>query len=282
LSIIKYINVGKKYGKKIAVDNFSLVVNRAEVFGILGPNGAGKTTLIRMTSTLTPVSSGCIQIDGEPIGRNNTRIKQKFGIVPQNSTLENEFSAVENLEYHGLLYGIPNPLRRKRMEYLLELAGLTERKNDRVKKFSGGMRRKLMIIKALMHEPEILLLDEPTTGLDAAWRRKIWDILHLLKNEGHTILLTTHYLEEANILCNRIGLIDKGQLKKTGSPNEIIKEAGNFVLEYFARGVTVQDFFKTREEAIAAAGTLELNFTVREANLEDAYILLSGKEGESL
>jgi ABC-2 type transport system ATP-binding protein len=275
--MIRYRDVTKQYGGITAVSHFSLEIGRGEFFGLLGPNGAGKTTLIRMTTTLTPPSSGSIEIDGKAINRNLTEIKQKFGVTPQYSNLENELTAAENLNYHGRLYGMSAGERKARIKELLDFAGLAERRNDRAKNFSGGMRRKLMIVKALMHSPEILLLDEPTVGLDALWRRRIWDLLRSLNQQGLTIFLTTHYLEEAQILCRRVGLIDRGELRKIGEPDRIIAETGNFVLEYFENGETVQQFFGTRDDAVLAAQTISGGFKVRETNLEDAFIRLANK-----
>jgi ABC-2 type transport system ATP-binding protein len=275
--MIRYRDVTKKYGGLTAVSNFSLEIGRGEFFGLLGPNGAGKTTLIRMTTALTPPSSGSIVIDGQEINRNLTEAKRKFGATPQYSNLESELTAAQNLEYHGRLYGMVRAERRARTEELLAFAGLTERSNDRARNFSGGMRRKLMIAKTLMHNPEILLLDEPTVGLDAAWRRRIWDLLRSLNEQGMTIFLTTHYLEEAQVLCRRVGLIDQGKLRKVGNPAQIIAEAGNFVLEYFQNGETVQQFFETQNDAILAANNISGGFKVRETNLEDAFIRLTNK-----
>jgi ABC-2 type transport system ATP-binding protein len=277
--MIVYSNVSKKYGAINAVSGLSMEIERGEFFGLLGPNGAGKTTLLRMTTTLTPTSAGTITIDGKTIGRDRAAIKQRFGIVPQYSNLEGELSARQNLEYHGRIYGMPKEARRRRIEELLIFADLAERQNDKARNFSGGMQRKLMIAKSLMHKPEILLLDEPTVGLDAAWRRKIWDLLRRLNTEGLTIFLTTHYLEEAQTLCRRVGMIDEGILKKTGTPQEIITQAGNFVLEHFNcnDGETVQRFFQTRDEALAAARQVSGDCKVREANLEDAFVLLTNK-----
>jgi ABC-2 type transport system ATP-binding protein len=279
--MIRYEGVTKKYGDITAVSGLSLEIEKGEFFGLLGPNGAGKTTLLRMTTTLTPLGGGSIHIDGEGIDRNLTRVKQKIGIVPQYSNLEGELTAWQNLEYHGRLYGMSKDPRRGRAEELLDFAALGDRKNDKAKTFSGGMQRKLMIAKSLMHRPEIMLLDEPTVGLDAGWRRKIWDLLRNLNEQGLTIFLTTHYLEEAQMLCHRVGMIDEGNLKKTGTPEEIIKDTGNFVLEYFQQGKTVQDFFNTRDEAISAAKKASGDFKIREANLEDAFILLTNKRLEA-
>jgi ABC-2 type transport system ATP-binding protein len=275
--MIRYRDVTKKYGGITAVSNFSLEIGRGEFFGLLGPNGAGKTTLIRMTTTLTRPSAGSIEIDGKAIERNLTEAKRKFGVTPQYSNLENELTAAENLDYHGRLYGMPAAARKERTEELLAFAGLTERRNDRARSFSGGMRRKLMIAKALMHNPEILLLDEPTVGLDAGWRRRIWDLLRNLNEQGLTIFLTTHYLEEAQVLCRRVGLIDQGKLRKVGEPKQIIAETGNFVLEYFQNGETFQQFFGKQDDAVLAAQTISGAFKVRETNLEDAFIRLTNK-----
>jgi ABC-2 type transport system ATP-binding protein len=278
--VIVFKNVTKNYGAVTAVSDFSLAVERGEFFGLLGPNGAGKTTLLRMATTITSPSSGFISIDGINVDRNLTGAKRRLGVVPQYSNLEGELTAAQNLEYHGRLYGLsPRQIKRRSGE-LLEFAALTERKNDKAKYFSGGMQRKLMIVKALMHEPEILLLDETTAGLDAAWRRRIWDFLRELRKQGLTILLTTHYLEEAETLCSRLGMIEHGVLKRTGTPSEIISAAGNFVLEYFKDGKTAQYFFENQAEAFAEAARLTIldgEFKVREVNLEDAFIQLTKK-----
>jgi ABC-2 type transport system ATP-binding protein len=276
--MIAYSNVTKKYGTLTAVSDFTLRIERGGFFGLLGPNGAGKTTLLRMTTTLTAPDSGVISIEGEPVGRNSTGAKRRLGVVPQYSNLEGELSALQNLEYHGRLYAMPKALRHRRAAELLEFAGLADRKNDKAKTFSGGMQRKLMIVKALMHEPDILLLDETTVGLDAAWRRRIWDLLRELHGRGLTILLTTHYLEEAEALCSRVGVIDRGMLKMTGTPDAIINAAGNFVVEYYKDGQTAQSFHGSRGEALAQAATLECDFKVREASLEDVFIKLTQKQ----
>jgi ABC-2 type transport system ATP-binding protein len=232
---------------------------------------------MRVTTTLCAPDSGAALIDGERVKRNLTKMKQKLGIVPQHSNLERELSAAENLEFHGRLYGMKRAERRERAAELLEFAGLGERKNHRAKTFSGGMQRRLMLIKALMHRPQILLLDEPTVGLDAASRRKMWDLLRVLKKDGLTILLTTHYLEEAGVLCDTVGMIDCGKLRKTGSPGELIREAGNYVLECFESGESRQAFFDTKDAALRAAKNSAGDFKIREANLEDAFLQLTKK-----
>ncbi|AFA47824.1 ABC transporter ATP-binding protein [Acetobacterium woodii] len=273
-------NLTKEYKTITAVDHLDLTIKDGEFFGLLGPNGAGKTTTVRMISTITPKTSGEIVIDGESIDRNLTAIKAKIGVVPQQNNLENETSAWENLEVHGILYGINKEKRRKKIEELFEFTGLTERKDDLVKTYSGGMKRKLMIARALLHEPEILLLDEPTVGLDASARRKMWDLLKRLKSNGLTVLLTTHYIEEAEVLCDRVGLINKGQLLKLDTPWNLIEEVGKVTVEYFKDGETQEEFFRSREEANVYAGELEGNVRIRPSNLEDVFLKFTNRRVE--
>ncbi|KAF5079074.1 Vitamin B12 import ATP-binding protein BtuD [anaerobic digester metagenome] len=273
-------NLTKEYKNVTAVDHLDLTIKDGEFFGLLGPNGAGKTTTVRMISTITPKTSGEIVIDGESIDRNLTAIKAKIGVVPQQNNLENETSAWENLEVHGILYGINKEKRRKKIEELFEFTGLTERKDDLVKTYSGGMKRKLMIARALLHEPEILLLDEPTVGLDASARRKMWDLLKRLKSNGLTVLLTTHYIEEAEVLCDRVGLINKGQLLKLDTPWNLIEEVGKVTVEYFKNGETQEEFFRSREEANVYAAELEGDVRIRPSNLEDVFLKFTNRRVE--
>ena len=275
--MIVYEKLSKNYGELKAVEDLNLHIEKGSFFGLLGPNGAGKTTTIRMTTSLTPPSAGRILVDGLPVSRDNAQVKRRLGVVPQDSTLERELTAWENLEYHGRLYGMPRARRRARIQELLEFAELSDRAKDLAYTFSGGMQRRLMIVKALMHEPAVLLLDEPTVGLDAAARRRIWDFLRVLKEQGLTIFLTTHYLEEAETLCDRIGMMHQGHLVSLGSPAEIVGKLGSFVLEHFEGGQTRRDFFPNREEAEAAAEGLGCEYRIRPANLEDAFVRLTNR-----
>ncbi|MCL1912421.1 MAG: ABC transporter ATP-binding protein [Eubacteriaceae bacterium] len=275
--MIEYQNVSKFYGDLAAVDGISLDIPDGEFFGLLGPNGAGKTTIIRMTTALTAVSSGAILIDGEPINRDLSKTKQRFGVVPQYTNLEAEISARQNLDYHGRLYGMDTSLRKSKIDELLEFAELSDRADDKASSYSSGMRRRLMIIKALMHSPDVLFLDEPTVGLDATARRNIWDLLRNMNSQGLTIFLTTHYLEEAQALCSRVGLIDKGKMVQLDSPSALIASHGNYILEYFKDGEMVYQFFNAREEAVKASEWLNASFQVREANLEDVFVALTNR-----
>ncbi|NEU04603.1 ABC transporter ATP-binding protein [Clostridium senegalense] len=271
----------KKYNNVMAVNKLNLQISKGEFFGLLGPNGAGKSTSIRMISTLTPPTSGDIIINNENMNRNLQEVKKKIGVVPQGNNLEVEMTAWENLELHGRLYKMPKHIRRKRIEELLEFTELTKRANEIVKGYSGGMKRKLMIAIALMHNPDLLLLDEPTVGLDANAKRKMWDLLKRLKDEGLTVLLTTHYIEEAEILCDRVGLIDGGSLMELDSPQKLIEKVGKFTVEYFKNGETKEEFFETREEATLFASKLEGNVNIRSSNLEDVFIKLTNRRVEA-
>jgi len=279
--MLNIVDLTKEYKNVTAVDHLNLTIEDGEFFGLLGPNGAGKTTTVRMISTITPKTSGDIVIDGESIDRNLTSIKAKIGVVPQQNNLENEMSAWENLEVHGILYHIGKEKRRQKIAELLEFTGLTERKDDLAKTYSGGMKRKLMIARALLHEPEMLLLDEPTVGLDAGARRKMWDLLKRLKSNGLTVLLTTHYIEEAEVLCDRVGLINKGKLVQLDTPLNLIEEVGKVTVEYFEDGKTHEEFFRTREEANAYAGTIEGEVRIRPSNLEDVFLKFTNRRVES-
>lgn len=274
-------NLTKKYDDFTAVNNLNLKIRKGEFFGLLGPNGAGKTTTVRMISTLTPKTSGDIIINDKSMDRNLLDVKVKIGVVPQQNNLENDMTAWENLELHGRLYKMPKNIRRNRIKELLEFTDLTERADDLVKTFSGGMKRKLMIARALMHKPELLLLDEPTVGLDAATRRKMWDLLKRLKNKGITVLLTTHYIEEAEVLCDRVGLINRGCLVELDSPQKLIEKVGNFVVEYFENGETREEFFETRKDAALHASNLQGSTKIRPSNLEDVFIKLTNRRVES-
>ncbi|MFZ7120852.1 MAG: ABC transporter ATP-binding protein [Eubacteriaceae bacterium] len=271
----------KKYDGLTAVDNLNLTVNKGEFFGLLGPNGAGKSTTVRMICTLTSKTAGDIIINGQSMDRNVTSVKEKIGVVQQQNNLEVELTGYENLELHGMLYNMGKNDRQKRIKELLEFTELTDRSNDLVSKYSGGMKRKLMIARALMHNPDLLLLDEPTVGLDASARRKMWDLLKSLKSHGLTVLLTTHYIEEAEVLCDIVGLINGGCLVELDSPKNFIKNVGNFAVENFIDGETKSEFFETREKAVEYVSGLQGSINIRPTNLEDVFLKLTNRKVES-
>jgi ABC-2 type transport system ATP-binding protein len=282
--VIRLEALTKYYGEIRAVHNLSFSVEKGEVFALLGPNGAGKTTTIRMLTTLTKPSSGRARVAGYDVLEEPLAVKRRIGIAPQHLNLDGELTARENLEFHGRLYHMPRRERRRRIAELLAFVELEERADDLVENFSGGMKRRLLIARALMHSPEVLFLDEPTVGLDAATRRKIWDLIRSLRSEGVTVLMTTHYIEEAEQLCDRVGIIDRGELIALDSPSRLKRRLGSFAVEVYHSGRAERRFFPTREEALEYgaehARCLDCDFSVRETNLEDVFIELTGRRIE--
>jgi len=218
---IETVGLTKTFGDRVCVDRLDLKVRSGELYALLGDNGAGKTTTISMLTTLLKPSDGDFFICGYRGGRDTEAIKASFGIVSQDVAIYQELTAYENLRFIADLYGIPHQEAEERIVKLLAEAGLSDRTNDRAGEFSGGMQRKLSIASALLHEPRVLFLDEPTVGLDPASRRQIWQQLISLKKDGVTILLTTHYLEEAELLADRIGIIRDGRLVVEGTIDEL-------------------------------------------------------------
>ena len=230
--MIRITNLVKKYGKVSAVDDISLDVKAGEIFAFLGPNGAGKTTTIKMLTTLLTPTSGSIQIDGlDPI-KQSTEVRRRFGIVFQDPSLDQELTANENMEIHGVLYGIGRAVRHQRTEQLLKTFELWDRRNDQVKLFSGGMKRRLEIARGFLHTPKILFLDEPTLGLDPQTRNQLWTQVKAINElEGVTVFLTTHYMEEAERVAQRIAIIDHGKIAATGTAAELKAQTGTDSLE---------------------------------------------------
>jgi len=215
-------NLTKKFDKLIAVDHVSLDIHEGEVFGLLGPNGAGKTTIIHMLATLLKPTSGTAEINGYDIVKDPSKVRKNIGIVFQAPSSDDMLTGFENLEIHSYLYGVPSELRVDRIKELLKLVGLYERKDDIVKKYSGGMRRRLEIARGLIHKPKVMFLDEPTLGLDPNSRKSMWNYIQkLVKEEKITIILTTHYMEEADTLCDRIGFINRGKISAIDTPKQL-------------------------------------------------------------
>lgn len=231
-AIIQVTNLVKRYGDLLAVDNISFTVRQGEIFAFLGPNGAGKTTTIKMLTTLLLPTSGKILINGyNPVLEQNA-VRRSFGIVFQDPSLDNELTAYENMLFHAVLYNMPKNLRKKRIKELLEMLQLWERKDEQVKNFSGGMKRRLEIARGLLHLPQILFLDEPTLGLDPQTRNLLWEqIRELNKKEQITVFLTTHIMEEAERVADTVAIIDYGKIIAMGSPQELTKQIGVSSLE---------------------------------------------------
>lgn len=230
--MIQVKSLTKKFNGFTAVDNISFSVTDGDIFAFLGPNGAGKTTTIKMLTTLLKPTSGEMILDGHDPVTHQNEVRRSFGIVFQDPSLDDELTAFENMEFHGVLYKVSSNIRKNRIEYLLKFVGLWDRKDDLVKKFSGGMKRRLELARGLIHHPKILFLDEPTLGLDPQTRNAIWDhIKNLNKEEKMTVFFTTHYMEEADKVANRIAIIDKGRIVALGSSKELREKTRTSSLE---------------------------------------------------
>ena len=230
--MIRVQHLVKKFGDFTAVDDISFEVARGEIFAFLGPNGAGKTTTIKMLTTLLAPTSGTLEIDGLNPARQQHEVRTRFGIVFQDPSLDQDLTAWENLDLHGVLYHVPRKVRRERAETVLKLFELWDRKDSPVKQFSGGMKRRLEIARGFLHTPKILFLDEPTLGLDPQSRNQLWThVKNLNQHEGVTVFLTTHYMDEADRVAQRIAVIDHGRIVATGSPSELKVQTSKESLE---------------------------------------------------
>jgi lipooligosaccharide transport system ATP-binding protein len=214
----------KQFGELRAVDEIDFDLQRGEAFGFLGPNGAGKTSTMRMIGCVSPVTDGTLRVFGLDPAQDGVKIRGRLGVVPQTDTLDMELTVRENIVIYGRYFGLPRRALRERADELLEFVQLTERANDKVEPLSGGMKRRLTIARSLVNDPEVMLLDEPTTGLDPQARHVVWDRLYRLKQSGVTLVLTTHYMDEAEQLCDRLVVMDKGKIVAEGSPPELIRQ----------------------------------------------------------
>lgn len=222
--------LGFRYGDRQALDEVTFSIARSEIFGFLGPNGGGKTTLFKLLSTLAPIQSGSVRLFGHDLAGETGAVRRRLGVVFQHPSLDGKLTVGENLAAHGHLYGISGARLRERSAAMLERLGLSARERDRVETLSGGLQRRVELAKALLHQPELLLLDEPSTGLDPAARREFWNHLeHLREHEGVTVVLTTHYMEEAE-RCDRIGILHQGKLVAIAPPGELKSEVGGDVI----------------------------------------------------
>jgi len=228
--IIEVRNLTHRYDGVLAVDDLSFTVERGEIFSFLGPNGAGKSTTINVLNTLLPLQEGDAEVAGHDVAGDPAGVRRSIGIVFQNEVLDRDLTVWETLEFHGRLYGIPPAERAERITEMLSVVGLTHKRDVRTKHLSGGMKRRLEIARGLMTRPEVLFLDEPTLGLDPQTRLAMWDYIRQVNEEGTTIFLTTHYMEEADSLSDRICIIDKGRIIAEGAPIELKNELGRDVI----------------------------------------------------
>ncbi|MCQ2452314.1 MAG: ABC transporter ATP-binding protein [Oscillospiraceae bacterium] len=270
--MIEIKNLTKKFDDFTAVDHLNLTIETGEFFGLLGSNGAGKTTTISMLSTILLPTEGEICIDGVPLSRKASTQKRKISVVTQEFSMRADMTVEQVMAYQGMLYFMPRKERLAKTEELLEFAGLSRFRKRTVRFLSGGMKRKLMICRSLMIEPEILLLDEPTAGMDALARRQMWNLLRKLNNRNLTILLTTHFIDEAQSLCDRVALMNDGVLDVVDTPQNLIDQLGNYAVDETADENLKSTYFKDRSEAIRYLEAAGSGAALRNATLEDVFV----------
>ena len=263
------------------MDDLNLRVETGEFFGLLGPNGAGKTTTISMVSTVLLPTSGEILVDGKKLDRKASEQKRKLSVITQEDSMRQDMTMDEVMEYQARLYMLPKREWKPKADELLEFTGLTEYRRRTVRHLSGGMKRKLMICRALLIEPQILLLDEPTAGMDAISRRQMWNLLRRLNERDITIILTTHYMEEAQALCDRVALINRGKLQKLDTPHALIEELGAFAVDETSEDSLKSRYFSTRQDAIAYLQTADHSAILRQTTLEDVFVECAGRKLDS-
>ncbi|MEZ4525555.1 MAG: ABC transporter ATP-binding protein [Desulfobacterales bacterium] len=276
--MIRIDRLTKYYKDLHALKGVCLHVPEGELFAYLGPNGAGKTTTIRILTGLTKLSSGDAFLNGFHIVKQTLDAKRQCGLVPQSVNLDQELTVFENLDVHGRLFHMPVRKRREKIHELLTYIDMLDRKDTPAKQLSGGMKRRVMIARALVHSPKVLFLDEPTVGLDAGIRRRIWALIKKIQQNGATIFLTTHYIEEAEFLADRVAFLDEGNIVATDTPQNHMDRLGEWAIDKVIDNEMNTAYFRTREEAKAYSADQHESFTLRRVNLEDAFLSLTGKK----
>lgn len=274
--MIRLENISKNYGQVKAIDSLNLEIKRGEIFGLLGPNGAGKTTTVKILTTLTKPDAGSCFIDGINVIQFPQEIKKIIGVVPQENNLERELTVYENLLIYGMLHNVES--LEKKIDEILLIMELIHKKKSVLNTLSGGLQRRVLLARALLPEPKVLFLDEPSIGLDPHIRRELWQIIRKIKVEGRTVLLTTHYIEEAEALCDRVGILFHGKLIALGSPLELKRDVGEYVVEFTDnKGRLISEICHSREEAYEIGKNRNDGVTIRRSNLEDVFVKLTGE-----
>jgi lipooligosaccharide transport system ATP-binding protein len=298
--LIRAEKLTKNYNHFTAVDHIDFEVYKGECVGFLGPNGAGKTTTVRMIYCFSPVTGGSLSVAGMDVSTQSREIKKMVGVAPQEDNLDPDFTVAQNLQVYARYFNIPKVEASKRASKLLNFFHLEEKRDRSIPELSTGMKRRLIIARALINEPQILLLDEPTTGLDPQGRHIVWDEIRSLVKQGVTIILTTHYMEEASALCDRVLIIDNGRIIETGEPHELVrKHVGEDVLELSYNEAILEKLKEELPEAHIETfgdqirvfinqphGVFErvvkkfpgVNMSIRNANLEDVFLKLAGRK----
>ena len=299
--------LSKKYGELSAVNNVDLSVPNGICFGLLGPNGAGKTTMIQMLQASSPITKGRLKVLGTDVSKESRSIRRRIGVIPQEDNLDPDFTVEYNLIVYARYYGISTEDAKNKSSKLLEKVGLTDKANERISNLSGGMKRRLIVARGMINDPELLILDEPTTGLDPQARHSVWDQIRIFKNNGKTVLLTTHYMDEAEILCDELAIMDSGKILIRGTPKDLISnivgsDAIEFVSRSFDKGKKILDSIEAKsklkkvsisrvsdriivygednEEIISDfENNPELTDVIkRRATLEDVFLKLTGRQ----
>lgn len=277
--MIEVKGITKKYGALYALDNVSFSIAQGEVFGLLGPNGAGKTTLIKVLTTLSTPDSGTCVLDGFSVLTQPIEIKRRIGVVPQENNLDRELTAYENLLIYGMLHNVEE--RELKIREALDMVELWDRRDSVVQHFSGGMQRRLILARALLPEPTALFLDEPSIGLDPQIRHHMWDVIRKIRRERRTVIITTHYIEEAEALCDRIGVLSRGRLIALDTPSNLRARVGDYVVEFVdEEGKLIQKICRDRDEAHDSARRITAPVTIRRSNLEDVFMKITGERME--
>ena len=252
-SVIYAEQLSKKYGELAAVDNVDLSVPSGICFGLLGPNGAGKTTMIQMLQASSPITKGKLEVLGTDVSKESRSVRRRIGVIPQEDNLDPDFTAEYNLIVYARYFGININDAKNKATQLLKEVGLTDKSNEKIANLSGGMKRRLIVARGMINDPELLILDEPTTGLDPQARHSVWDQIRIFKNNGKTVLLTTHYMDEAEILCDELAIMDSGKILVRGTPKELIsKTVGTNAIEFisrsFNRGKKILDLIEDKSK----------------------------------
>jgi ABC-2 type transport system ATP-binding protein len=276
--MIRIENLVKHYKHIEALKGVTLTVHAGEIFAYLGPNGSGKTTTIKILTGLTRPTAGDAYLHGFHVEKDMLQAKWQCGLVQQTINLDSELTVLENMDIHGRLFRMPAALRAQRIDELLEYVELADRKGSLIKQLSGGMKRRVMVARALMHSPKILFLDEPTAGLDPAIRRRIWSLIRKIQQTGTTVFLTTHYIEEAEFLANRVAFLDEGRIVAMDTPQNLMSRLGAWALDEMVNGSMETSYFESPEAAKQHLAEKQGSFNLRRVNLEDAFIALTGKK----
>ena len=279
MNVIEGKGLVLRYGEFTAVNGIDVEVREGEIFGLLGPNGAGKTTSVKVLTTMMKPTSGNIVINSVDTKDDVNKARSMIGVVQQHFAMDMDISVRENIISRAVLHKIPIKVAKERMMELCDAIGLTPYLDKKGNQLSGGWKRKTAIVCALMHDPRILFLDEPTTGLDTQSRHMLWDIVRILNKRGTTIFLTPHYMDEAEALCDRISIINKGEIIDTGSPNELCDSIGKFTVEYDSdEGMRKYKFFHDRESARKFYDeNIDRNASIRSTHLEDVFLEKTGR-----